>query len=658
MKNYYLSLFLFLLGMININAQSPYVDGVFFLNEGQFGTNTASVSFLNGMGTLNNDIFVTENSGLDLGQVAQSMGFQGDYAYIVSNGSSEINVVDRNTFAHVATITTGINNPRHIVFDNGLGYITNWGDPFSTTDDYVAVLDLSTNTIVDNIPVAEGPEEIVNKNNQLFVGHQGGYGYGNSVSVISLSDYSVSEITVGDIPNSLEVDDNYLYVLCGGLPSWTGTETSGILYRIALSDFNSVDTYNFSTTEHPDFLEFNNGVAYYALNNNIYQFDFTGSLPTSEFINTSSESIAIAYGMSLIDDVLYLADAVDYVTDGKVVTYEISGNHLQTYTVGLVPNGIYKNEEALLVGTYAPPVGQAETTAIATASGLFVDWANGVEITRGYINISNPTAEDNGNNYASYGSPSVATGIADNSVVSLGDAGEAILTFETPITDGEGYDFAVFENSFSDTFLELAFVEVSSDGTNYFRFPAHSLTQTNTQVGGFGSVDATFINNLAGKYRANFGTPFDLSDLPNDPLLNKNNITHVKVVDVVGTIDPAYASYDAYGNAVNDPFPTPFWSSGFDLDAVGVINNQESLSKEDFYKERIVMFPNPAINYFSVAGHNQNINVEIYSQTGRLVKSLINIMGNNIDISNLETGLYLVKVVGNNKSSLFKLIKK
>ncbi|WP_299367549.1 DUF5074 domain-containing protein [Winogradskyella sp.] len=655
MKNNYLLVLAFLFGIVSVNAQSSYVDGVFILNEGQFGNNTASVSFLDGMGTLSNDIFATENAGMDIGQIAQGMGFQGDYVYIVSNGSNEVNVIDRNAFIHVTTITVGLNNPRYIAFDNGLGYITNWGDPFDTTDDYIAVLDLATNTIDpdNNILVVEGPEEIIKSGNQLFVAHQGGFGSGNTVSVIDLTDSSVSSINVGDRPNSLQVDDTYLYVLCGGEPAWTGAETAGTLYRIALSDFSAVDTYNFATIEHPEFLEINNGEAYYVLNNNIYQFDFTGSLPATEFINTAPESIAIAYGMDLIDDVFYLADAVDYVSNGKVASYDIAGTHLETYTVGLIPNAIYKNEEPLLVGPYAPPADQAGTTAIETASGLFVDWASGVTITRGLQDISNP-----GGDFASFGESSAATGAADNTVVSLGDAGEAVLTFDTPIANGDGYDFAIFENSFSDTFLELAFVEVSSDGVNYFRFSAHSLTQTETQVDGFGNIDATFVNNLAGKYRANFGTPFDLSDLGDDPLLDKDQITHVKIIDVIGTIDPTFATYDAYGNAVNDPYPTPFASSGFDLDGVGVIN-QSDLSISEVSSERnIVMYPNPATNHFSIQGYLQNIDVEIYSQTGRLLKSLKGISGNQIDISSFADGMYVVKVIGNNKGSLFKLIKR
>ena len=49
-----------------------------------------------------------------------------------------------------------------------------------------------------------------------------------------------------------------------------------------------------------------------------------------------------------------------------------------------------------------------------------------------------------------------------------GDAGVAVMTFECPIADGPGYDFAVFENGFAPNpsepnimFLELAFVEAA-----------------------------------------------------------------------------------------------------------------------------------------------------------------------------------------------------
>src|SRR3954467_173127 len=133
----------------------------------------------------------------------------------------------------------------------------------------------------------------------------------------------------------------------------------------------------------------------------------------------------------------------------------------------------------LTVAQFAPPAGQPGSTAVRKDSSAFVAWATGSIIIRGYQDISNPSS-----GYATVGDSSSAIGKADGvNVVSLGDGGAAILTFKLPITNGPGNDFAVFENGFSDTFLELAFVEVSSDGVHYFRFPAVSNTQDTLQMG-------------------------------------------------------------------------------------------------------------------------------------------------------------------------------
>jgi hypothetical protein len=235
-------------------------------------------------------------------------------------------------------------------------------------------------------------------------------------------------------------------------------------------------------------------------------------------------------------------------------------------------------------GQFAPPAGQAGTTAMHKDSSAFVNWASACTITRGYQDISDP-----GSGYASVGDSSMALGIAgSNGVVSLGDGGAAILQFQFPITDGPGFDFAIFENSFSDDYLELAFVEVSSDGINYTRFPATSNTQDTTQVGPFDLLDATRLNNLAGKYRMLYGTPFDLSELTGTSGLDITNITHLKIIDVVGSVQPAYASLDQNANKINDPWPTAFPSSGFDLDAVGVIheNSQIGFAETENARER------------------------------------------------------------------------
>jgi len=227
-----------------------------------------------------------------------------------------------------------------------------------------------------------------------------------------------------------------------------------------------------------------------------------------------------------------------------------------------------------IAGPYSGPAGTEGSEAIHMTDSGLVAWATGYsDLVRGPANISNL-----GLGNASYGTGNSALGSVQGDgeddvygVVSLGDGGSITLTFDQPIANGAGWDFAVFENGFSDTFLELAFVEVSSNGVDFFRFNSVSLTQTTTQIGGFGSVDTTNIHNLAGKYRTGWGTGFDLDELSLvGSLLNINAITQVRIIDVVGSINPAYARYDSLGNIINDPFATPFNTGGFDLDAIGV----------------------------------------------------------------------------------------
>src|SRR5690606_18292654 len=58
--------------------------------------------------------------------------------------------------------------------------------------------------------------------------------------------------------------------------------------------------------------------------------------------------------------------------------------------------------------------------------------------------------------------------------------------------------------------------------------------------------------------------------------LNIDTVYYVRVVDVVGSIDSLYVNRDAAGRIINDPYPTAFFSGGFDLDAVAVVQGNLS----------------------------------------------------------------------------------
>jgi|SRR5690554_669176 len=307
--------------------------------------------------------------------------------------------------------------------------------------------------------------------------------------------------------------------------------------------------------------------------------------------------------------------------------------------------------------SYAPAAGQPGSTAIAHDDTRFVAWATKVEIQRGYINISDTSATYDGSNRASFGLPENATGPATNvttDVVSLGDSGIAIVTFDQAIKNGNGPDFAVFENGLTDTFLELAHVEVSSDGVNYFRFPSHSETQTNTEVGSFGSLDPTYLYNLAGKYKVGFGTPFDLEDLKNENGLNVNAITHIKIIDVIGSIGE-HATFDAYGNKINDLFPTAFNSGGFDLAAIGIINEAVlSLNDEKSYFK---VYPNPSTGFVNIKTKGKSVSeICITDQLGKRI-STKQLKTKNEELSiDLPKGMYFIHFISNTSTHVERLI--
>ena len=187
--------------------------------------------------------------------------------------------------------------------------------------------------------------------------------------------------------------------------------------------------------------------------------------------------------------------------------------------------------------------------------------------------------------------------------------GHITLSFSEPIQNGPGPDFAVFENGFisaggagvnGQIFAELAYVEVSTDGETFVRFPCVSLTEpttTNGGTGAYGTIDPTNVYNIAGKhvnaYGSSWGTPFNLSDLANEPNVlngnvNLNNVIYIRIVDIPGngffkdtattmidpnTIDPNSGlggTYYTETHGIHDAWVT-WGSGGCDLEAVGAI---------------------------------------------------------------------------------------
>lgn len=176
-------------------------------------------------------------------------------------------------------------------------------------------------------------------------------------------------------------------------------------------------------------------------------------------------------------------------------------------------------------------------------------------------------------------------------VHSLGVLGDLTLGFQPAITNGPGADLLVGENpfrlspAFHVVFAEVAFVEVSSDGTHFARFPSRYFG--GASGGAFSTAPAGSYSGLAGQHPVLATTPnvdardvvdaggdaFDLADLAGDPLVlggqvDLNAISQVRLVDVQSGV-----SLDSSGTPIVDPT-----AGSADIDHVTAIHQVGSVA--------------------------------------------------------------------------------
>src|SRR5690606_14135360 len=336
-KNYFLVLGL-LFSAFATQAQTQYVDGILVLNEGGAGTNNASVSYINAAGQVSNYIFQTANNVNGLGDVAQGMATDGEVTLIMLNNSDKIDVVDAKTFVLIETIDEGIILPRYAVIHEGKAYVTCWGED---DEAYMAIIDMETYAIEDTVPLAPGVEQIYVKGGKLYILHMGGFGTNNKMSVYDIETEEIEEVIVGDSPTELVFYDDYAYVISQGM-AWNAPPLAPSFRRINLSSLQVEDIDVLDSSESYKFIARYEDTFYIKVSADVYTFDVeTQTLSEDPVIETDITTFGGAYGMSIIGDKLYLADAKDYVSDGQVFVYSLDGVLEDTFDVGNEPNNIY-----------------------------------------------------------------------------------------------------------------------------------------------------------------------------------------------------------------------------------------------------------------------------------------------------------------------------
>lgn len=312
-----------------------YDKGVLIVNEGNGAA--GSISYLNNdFATIRQDIFGTENPGQGIGGYVQSIFFDGNRAFIISNGSNKITVVNRYTFAFIAKIETGFKVPRYGVVVNGKAYVTNLNTFNSLTDDFISVIDLSSLQVETSIPVTAIAEKIIAENGKLYVAN-GTYGEGSSIKIIDIATKSiVSSIDVGISPNSMEMENGFLYVLCANYVD------DSKLVKINTATNQKVSEITMTGLVNAQNLNIENNTLYFTVNSAVFRENLSSATISSTPLFSSTATTL--YGFNVNNNRIFVSDAKNYASDGEVFIYTTAGILQKQFSVGLNPNGFYFND--------------------------------------------------------------------------------------------------------------------------------------------------------------------------------------------------------------------------------------------------------------------------------------------------------------------------
>ncbi|WP_121666698.1 YncE family protein [Mesonia aquimarina] len=317
--------------------EGKYAQGIFVLNEGGVGT----VTYLSeDLETVEQAIFQQNNNGEDIGAYAQSIFFEDDLAFIISNGSNLITVVNRDTFELVARIDSGLDVPYYGVAENGKAYVTNLASFDSGEDDYVAVIDLQSYEVENTVTVGDYVANIEEENGKLYI-QNSNYGSGGSVTVMNMASMQIENvISTADGLNSFEIENGNLYALTGTKLQTFNLSNTNLLNEMELA---------YGTAEEPllaNNLNIEDDQVYFTVENSVYKFALGETNAPNEalFSYETSSAYGVMYGFEVENNRIFVADGGDFASDSFVKIYDIEGNLIKTQEVGIAPNGFYFNE--------------------------------------------------------------------------------------------------------------------------------------------------------------------------------------------------------------------------------------------------------------------------------------------------------------------------
>lgn len=334
MKTNFFYLLLFLL-IFSCNTDeddylSPDPDLIFVANEGKFGTTTGSVSVINSRGV------IQTISGI--GDVVQSLKVFQNKLFVISNNSHKINIyeiIEDGLLLPGIEIETNNSSPREMAIINNKLYFTNW----NSQD--IKVLNLSTYSIENSIPVDGLPESIISDGQNLYVGIIMNKDYSDASNVLKVSPSSNKILEIFDVgkgPTSLLKYNDDIYVARTFYDSsWNAYYGTSKITNDLIDDITKID--------------YGNGIVCGGSVNMFYDRPYRshdgGIAKLNTDLSIDFESQIGNYTPSNVYSVKTLRDKV-YIgtTDGFLKIINSNSNEIESVSVGDFPGDIefwYKN---------------------------------------------------------------------------------------------------------------------------------------------------------------------------------------------------------------------------------------------------------------------------------------------------------------------------
>jgi YVTN family beta-propeller protein len=323
---------------------SAYNNGFWVVNEGPFGSGTGTLTWVARDGSrTEQDVFGRVNQR-PLGNIAQSMLIHGGVGMVVLNNAGRLEWVNPATMQSLGSLS-GFELPSAVALDpiRSKVYVSEWVR-FGGAG-RVAILDWGSRQVLKRIPVGPFPDALALSGQRLVVAN----GDSNTVTLVDTeADTVLKTITVGDRPNSLVVLGQTVAVLCGGKPSWVGTETPGSLHVLRLSDGESLAQLTWGRSDdHPkDLLLTPDGeTLLYQLESPVRSGLHRISLPLSSgTINPTQPWLNRLFYHTAFDPsgsrYLVTTDAGDFASSGKVFRWNLQGVLVDSFATGIAPGHV------------------------------------------------------------------------------------------------------------------------------------------------------------------------------------------------------------------------------------------------------------------------------------------------------------------------------